>query len=132
MNTDTDDSQRLDRWLYHARFFKTRTLAVDAIRNGRIEVNEARAKPARLVRAGDRLEIRRPPFTYEIEVIGLATQRVSAKLLKDLYHETETSVAARLALAERLKLNRIVEDPGQGRPDKHEREAREKFKREFE
>ena len=132
MNTDTETSQRLDRWLYHARFFKTRALAVDAIRNGRIEVNEARAKPARLVRTGDRVEIRRPPYSYEIEVTGLATQRVSPKLVNVLYCETETSIAARLALAERLKLNRVIEDPRQGRPDKHDREAREKFKREFE
>lgn len=131
MDLTQDNAQRLDRWLHHARFFKTRSLAVDAIRNGRIEVNGERAKPAKLVHPGDRLRIRLPPFEHDVEVLGLAAQRQGAPLARLLYAETSVSVAARAALTESLKLNRIVEDPRSGKLDKQERRAREKFKREF-
>ncbi len=129
MDLIENNAQRLDRWLHHARFYKTRTLAVDAIRNGRIEVNGERAKPSKLVHPGDSLRLRLPPYEYEIVIAGLAKQRQGAPLARQLYSETAASAAARLALAETLKLNRIVEDPRSGKLDKHERRAREQFKR---
>lgn len=132
MDPNTDTSQRLDRWLHHARFFKTRTLAVDAIRNGRIDVNGERAKPAKQVHVGDRLHIRLPPFVHEVEILGVAAQRQGAALARLLYIETADSCAARAALAETLKLSRVREDPRQGKLDKQERRAREQFKRELE
>ena len=76
---------RLDKWLWAARFFKTRRLAVEAIEGGRVSVNGERAKPAKEVKLGDELSIRRPPFEHRIVVRGLALQRGSAPHAARLY-----------------------------------------------
>lgn len=129
MNGAATDTQRLDRWLWSARLFKTRALAVEAIKNGRVEVNGERAKPAKSVRVGDAVRLRRPPYVHDLEVRGLTQRRVSATLARELYVETPDSVAAREALAERLALDKVVEARRWGKLDKRERRERERLKR---
>lgn len=123
------DEQRLDKWLWCVRLFKTRALAVDAIKAGRVDVNGQQAKPSRLVRPGDRLEVTQPPFVHRVEVIGIAPQRVGASLVSGLYTESAESLAARQAMAERLRMTAIVEDPRHGKLSKKDRRDRESFKR---
>lgn len=123
------DEQRLDKWLWCTRLFKTRALAVDAIKAGRVDVNGQQAKPSRLVRPGDRLEVKQPPFVHYVEVIGIAPQRVGASLVPTLYTETPDSIAARQAMAERLRMTAVVEDPRHGKLSKKDRRDRESFKR---
>ena len=94
---------RLDKWLWVARFFKTRRLAVEAIEGGRVSVNGERAKPSKELKAGDGLSIRRPPFEHSIVVKGIAQQRGSATVAAALYEETEESRARRTVLAAEMK-----------------------------
>jgi len=126
---DEEATERIDRWLHAARWFKSRSLAVDALANGRIAVNGVRAKPSRLVRVGDTVQIRRPPYTHEVSVCGLSERRLAAPLAQALYAETAASIAARSTLAEVLALSVVVERPHGGKLDKKDRRERERFKR---
>jgi len=126
---DDDATERIDRWLHAARWFKSRNLAVDAIANGRIAVNGVRIKPSRLIRVGDIVQVRRPPYTYEVSVRGLSERRLAAPLAQALYAETAASVAARSQLAEVLALSVVVERQHGGKLDKKDRRERERFKR---
>ncbi|MDP3521864.1 MAG: RNA-binding S4 domain-containing protein [Hydrogenophaga sp.] len=113
---------RLDKWLWAARFFKTRALAVEAIEKHRVRVNGAHTKPAREVRAGDELEIAQGPVLRTVRVLGISALRGPAPQAALLYSETEASVALRLAQAER---RRLAPEPAlaltQGRPTKRQR-----------
>lgn len=91
------DSVRLDKWLWAARFFKSRTLAVVAIEAGRVLVADDRAKPARLIKVGERLIITREQEKFELVVRGITEQRKSAPLARLLYEETSESLLARQA-----------------------------------
>ena len=116
---------RLDKFLWAARFFRTRALAVEAIAAGRVSVNGERAKPAKAVRVGDRLEIRRPPFEHAIRVRALAERRGPAPEARALYEETPESLAKREALAREL---RAAPAPAfKGRPTKKTRRDYEKW-----
>lgn len=126
-----DNGQRIDRWLCNVRLFKTRGLAVDAIANGRVEINGARAKSAKLVKPGDRVRLQRAPYVHDVEVLGVVAQRVGAALAQHLYRETEASLQARTALREQQVLSAVHEDPRDGKLGKHERRARERLKRAF-
>ena len=75
---------RLDKWLWAARIFKTRTLAADACKNGRVAINGAQAKPSRVVKIGDSVSVRKPPITYTFKVLQAIEKRVGAKLLRVL------------------------------------------------
>jgi ribosome-associated heat shock protein Hsp15 len=112
---------RLDKWLWAARFFKTRQLAADAVKGGHVAVNGVRAKPARSVRVGDRLSIRKAPFDYVIRVTGLRDRRVSAKEARELYEESAQSMEKRERLRETLRsqARQIVFDDR--KPDKRDR-----------
>ena len=123
------EEQRIDKWLWCARFYKTRTLAADAIKAGRIWVNGQLAKPSRMVKTGDELVVNRPPFTAEIRVLGVAKQRGSATVAATLFEESPQSIAARQALAERLRLSAVIEDPRQGKLSGRDRREREALKR---
>jgi ribosome-associated heat shock protein Hsp15 len=123
------DDQRLDKWLWCARFFKTRSVAQDAINAGRVAVNGARAKPAKTLGVGDQVSIKIPPFEHLVHVVGLASQRVSAPLARTLYTETPASVSARDALRETLRLGAVLEDRAGGKLNKRDRRAREVLKR---
>ena len=118
---------RLDKWLWSARFFKTRQLAVEAINGGKIQVNGQRAKPGRAVRPGTRLEIHKDSLSWEIEVLAIDRQRRSATEAALLYAEDEASQRKR---QEMLRERRdIGAGPGgaEGRPSKRDRRMIQQF-----
>ena len=127
MESDPIISLRLDKWLWAARFFKTRTLAVEAIEGGRVSVNGDRAKPAKVVRIGDRLSIRRPPFEHVVVVKALSDQRGPAPIAAALYEETEESRARRATLAAEMKS--LPQPRFKGRPTKKTRRDYERWLR---
>ncbi|NDY94488.1 RNA-binding S4 domain-containing protein [Wenzhouxiangella limi] len=117
------DPVRLDKWLWAARFFKTRSLAQQAIRGGKIELNGDKPKASRLVRAQDRLRISKGEWLIEVDVIEVGEKRVSAPLARQMYQETEDSRQRREAVqAQRAAEHTRSGDPGK-RPDKHSRRA---------
>ena len=118
---------RLDKWLWAARFFKTRTLAAEAIAGGRVSVNGDRAKPAKELRVDDSLAIRRPPFEHAIVVKALADKRGPAAIAATLYEETQESLARRAALAAEIRSQ--PEPRFKGRPTKKTRRDYEKWLR---
>jgi ribosome-associated heat shock protein Hsp15 len=118
---------RLDKWLWAARFFKTRTLAVEAIEGGRVSVNDDRAKPAKEIRVGDRLSIRRPPFEFAIVVKDLSDKRGPATVAATLYEETIESRARRAVLAAEMKA--LPQPRFKGRPTKKTRRDYERWLR---
>jgi ribosome-associated heat shock protein Hsp15 len=118
---------RVDKWLWAARFFKTRALAVKAIEAGHVSVNGERAKPAKALRAGDGVVVRRPPFEHVVAVKGLSEARGSAAIAATLYEETEASRARRTALAAEMKA--MPAPRFKGRPTKKTRRDYEKWLR---
>jgi ribosome-associated heat shock protein Hsp15 len=121
MTSIASDSVRIDKWLWAARFFKTRTLASDAVERGKVRLNEGHVKPARSVRVGDLLAIDNGSTVWQVCVTGLAEVRGSAAIAQTLYQETTDSVARREAVAEQ---NRLFREPGssfKGRPTKRVR-----------
>lgn len=115
------DAVRLDKWLWAARFFKTRSLASRACDLRRIESNGITAKPAREVRCGDRLIVQNDGGRFEIEVLALSDMRGPAATAQTLYRETDASRAARLALAAERKTMEQFEPRFPGRPTKRDR-----------
>ncbi|MEO5332431.1 MAG: S4 domain-containing protein [Magnetococcus sp. YQC-5] len=119
--TALSEPVRLDKWLWAARFFKTRSLAVEAANGGKVHVNGIRAKPGRVVKVGETLVIRKDAFVYEVVVLGLSSQRGPAPVAQTLYEETPDSRHKRelTILALRAEPRPI---PG-GRPTKKDRRA---------
>lgn len=121
---------RLDKWLWAARFFKTRGLAVEAISGGKIHLNGRRVKAGQRVAIGDSLIIRRGHFEYEITIDKLSKQRRSATEASLLYQESEASKTKRQALAMQLREAREYQGPAaQGRPSKRDRRQIIRFTR---
>jgi ribosome-associated heat shock protein Hsp15 len=116
---------RLDKWLWAARFFKTRTLAVEAIEGGRVSVNGERSKPAKELKVGDTVSIRRPPFEHVITVRGLSDKRGPATVAATLFEETEESRARRTVLAAEMKS--LPQPRFKGRPTKKTRRDYERW-----
>ena len=112
---------RIDKWLWAARFFKTRALAARACELGRIQLQGQQLKPAREVRLGDLLHIRTESGEFEIEVLLLSQVRGPASVAQRLYRETEASRESRLKLAEERKAMRIFTSAPEGRPSKRDR-----------
>lgn len=112
---------RLDVWLWAARFFKTRALAKQAIEGGKIEVQGQGAKASRLLRTGDRLQVRRGEDLFEIEVAGLSDKRGSATVAQSLYVESEASRENRLRLAAERRAAVAGYRPPATKPDKRAR-----------
>jgi ribosome-associated heat shock protein Hsp15 len=120
-NTMSNDTVRIDKWLWAARFFKTRTMATDAVDGGKVKLNGERVKPARGVKPGDKLDIDNGATEWEVTVEGLSEVRRGAPLAQQLYRETEESVKRRELAAEN---RRYTHDPGadiRGRPTKRDR-----------
>jgi ribosome-associated heat shock protein Hsp15 len=118
---------RVDKWLWAARLLKTRALAADAVKAGRVKVNGVAAKPSKEVGPGDRLELRTGPVRMDVLVQGIAPRRGPASEAAKLYAETEESRAARERHADERRLAR--QDGGEGgRPTKRERRRIEKVK----
>jgi len=118
---------RLDKWLWAARFFKTRSLACEAVDRGRVTVNGDRAKPARNVRVGDVLEIDNGSDQWEVDVMNLSDVRGPATVARNLYEETDVSVARRAAVAEHRRLYREPSAHIKGRPTKRDRRDLDKL-----
>jgi ribosome-associated heat shock protein Hsp15 len=112
---------RLDKWLWAARFFKTRTLAMEAIAGGKVHLNGNRVKPAHVVDIGDLLEIRKGPYIYIVIVKELSIRRGAAQTARLLYEETQESETARLRLVEMHRLSVLANPRTDKRPNKKQR-----------
>lgn len=124
----TDNAVRLDKWLWVARFFKTRAAAAQAIAAGRVEVNGVQAKPARPLAVGDRLRVRKPPYAFLVRVVALSAQRGSAKVAAGLYEEDAAGKASRERLARQLRIAPTPAFEGKGRPTKRDRRELERLR----
>ena len=124
-----NESIRLDKWLWAARFFKTRPLATEAVSGGKVHLNGNRVKPGKTVMAGDQLKIQQGAYTYDVTVLGINDKRRPASEARLLYEESESSITERGKLAEMQRLASIgTQSPGR-RPTKHERGKIVRFKR---
>jgi len=115
------DKVRIDKWLWAARFFKTRGLAREAIKGGKVQVDGHRVKPGRTLSGGERLNVRRGDEEIDITVTDLGDRRVSAALAQEKYVEDPASVARREAAAQAKQLEREARAERPRRPDKRER-----------
>jgi ribosome-associated heat shock protein Hsp15 len=125
----TLDKVRLDRWLWAARFYKTRSAAATAVDAGKVQLNGTRVKRAAPVRVGDTVRIRKPPFDVVLEVAQLSEHRGPAAVAVRLFRETAESVTAREHLRERLRVQPQVAYDGKGRPTKRDRRRIDRLKR---
>ncbi len=121
---------RLDKWLWCARFFRSRSLAAEAVAGGKVHVNRQRVRPARVVRAGDLLEITVGYEVHTVEVKAIPARRGPAAEARLCYEETPDSVARRERSREQRRLAAMAAPQTQGRPDKHTRRELQKFRRE--
>ena len=124
---ETPTSVRLDKWLWAARFFKTRQLAIEAVTAGHVELNGERAKPAKSVRAGDEITIRKPPYEFFLVVTAVSEKRGTATIARALFTETTESIAAREKLA--AELRDMPAPVFKGRPTKRDRRTLENWQR---
>lgn len=125
---DSVDDMRLDKWLWAARFYKTRSLATQAIEAGQVKLNSDRCKPAKEVRIGDEILVRHGGLEWQVIVMGLSDRRGSASVAQKLYEETDIS---RVKREECLALRRMTSEPSQdikGRPTKRDRRVLTRFK----
>jgi ribosome-associated heat shock protein Hsp15 len=118
---DKPDSQRLDKWLWHARFYKTRSLATAAINGGKVHLNAERVKPAHTVRIGDRLSLSLQGIVAEFEILGVPQRRGPAAEAQSHYLETPQSAERRSHLREQQKLAQLSRPRPETRPDKRDR-----------
>jgi len=125
--SELDEPIRIDKWLWAARFFKTRALAAEAVSGGKVEIAGARAKPSRIVRVGDRLTIRRGPYEWTVIVKQLARLRGPAPQAQQLYSETPESELNRQTIAAQLKLEQPPQFDAPGRPTKRDRREMARF-----
>ena len=122
MNTEA----RIDKWLWSARIFKTRTLAADACKNGRVAVNGVNVKPSRMVKADDVISVRKSPVTYSFRLISPIEQRVGAKLLPEIYENVTPQ--EQYDLLEMTRISGFVDRArGTGRPTKKDRRQMDAF-----
>jgi len=125
--SEQEEPIRIDKWLWAARFFKTRSLAAEAVSGGKVEINGDRAKPSRIVRTGDKLCVRRGPYEWIVVVKELSRLRGPAPQAQLLYDETEESMRQRQTIAAQLQLERPPEFDAPGRPTKRDRRAISRF-----
>jgi ribosome-associated heat shock protein Hsp15 len=123
-----DGRVRLDKWLWAARFFKTRALAAEAVEGGKVQVNGDRPKRARPLQVGDEIRVRLGPYEHTVTVRALSARRGPASEAAGLYEETAASRTAREALAIQLKSLHAVFGPDKGRPTKKDRREIERLK----
>ena len=118
---------RIDKWLWAVRIFKTRTLAMDECKKNRVKVNDVEAKPSRMIKAGDIIQVRKPPVVYTFKVLNLTANRIGAKLVPD-YLENITP-PEQYEILEMQKITGFVDrERGTGRPTKKERRDLDSFK----
>jgi ribosome-associated heat shock protein Hsp15 len=122
------ENVRLDKWLWAARFFKTRKNATEAINGGKVHLNGARVKPSRAIKPDDQLDITRDGFRYHITVLGLNDKRRPAKEAQQLYEESAESIRAREQEREIRKLNNASVHQSDKKPTKKERRQMDKWR----
>lgn len=117
---------RIDKWLWAARIFKTRSLAADACKNGRVTFNGSTIKPSRMIKEGDTVHVRKSPITYSFKVLKAIEQRVGAKLIPEIYENVTDP--KQYELLEMSRISGFVDRArGTGRPTKKERRALDAF-----
>ena len=120
------EEARIDKWLWAARIFKTRSIAADACKNGRVSIDGVGVKPSRPVKVGEIVDVRKPPVTYSFRILKTIEQRVGAKLLPEIYENVTSPDQYEL-----LEMNRISgfvdRARGTGRPTKKDRRAMDAF-----
>ena len=119
---------RLDKWLWAARFYKSRGLAQTAIEGGHVKISPESAKPSGEIRPGDKISIRIGEYSWDVTVLALETERGPAPDARLLYEEDEDSLARRAQAMEARKLQHRPEAENRGRPDKRDRRARQRFR----
>ena len=117
---------RLDKWLWAARIFKTRSIAADACKNGRISIKRVKQKPSKMIKEGDVIEVRKPPVTYSFKVLKAIQNRVGAKLVPEVLENVTTK--DQLELLEMHRISGFIDRArGLGRPTKKDRRDLEEF-----
>ena len=120
------EEARLDKWLWAARIFKTRSIAADACKNGRVTVGGTNVKPSRMVKVGETVSVRKPPITYSFKILQAIEQRVGAKLIPQVYENVTTP--DQYELLEMTRISGFVDRArGTGRPTKKERRSLDAF-----
>ena len=120
------DEARIDKWLWSARVFKTRSLAADACKNGRVTLGGVAVKPSRMVKVGETVSVRKPPVTYSYKVLSAIEQRVGAKMLAQVYENV--TAPDQYELLEMTRISGFVDRArGTGRPTKKERRSLDAF-----
>ncbi|AQW29379.1 RNA-binding S4 domain-containing protein [Ralstonia syzygii subsp. celebesensis] len=127
VSTDADGRVRIDKWLWAARFFKTRSQATDAVERGRVQLNDQPVRPAKDVKIGDRVRVAAHEQQWEVDVLALAEVRGPASVAQTLYAETEASRLKRTGEAERRRLYREPATQIAGRPTKRDRRRIDKL-----
>ena len=124
------DSLRIDRWLYHCRFYKTRSKATSAVTGGHVRLNGERTSPGARVKPGDRIDLVRDRLDYSLEVVAIPARRGPACEASSCYAEDDASIRAREAKTAALRQDRMSMPRTSGRPDKHtRRKLRERGRR---
>ncbi len=121
------ESVRIDKWLWAARFFKTRSLASKAVSGGHVHLNGVRVKPSRLVQVGNLLVIRKGIYEFTVTILGLDDRRGPAVKARALYEESSESVIGREEVREERRLIKAPAGRPEGRPDKRERRKIRRF-----
>ena len=125
------EEARIDKWLWAARIFKTRTLAADACKNGRVTIEGVNEKPSRMVKVGETVSVRKPPITYSFRILKTIEQRVGAKLLPEIYENV--TAPEQYELLEMTRISGFVDRArGTGRPTKKDRRSLDAFISEME
>lgn len=120
------EEARIDKWLWAARIFKTRSIAADACKNGRVTVGGTNVKPSRMVKVGETVSVRKPPITYSFKILQAIEQRVGAKLIPQVYENVTTP--DQYELLEMTRISGFVDRArGTGRPTKKERRSLDAF-----
>lgn len=120
------DEARIDKWLWAARIFKTRSIAADACKNGRVTINYVNVKPSHMVKAGETVSVKKPPITYSFRILKPIEQRVGAKLIPEIYENVTDP--KQYELLEMSRISGFVDRArGTGRPTKKERRALDAF-----
>ena len=115
------DKLRIDKWLWAARFYKTRALAAKAVSGGHVHVEGVRVKPSREIKVGDMVEVKKSPYVFKVTVLDLSAQRGSATIARQLYEEDEQSRLAREELVTQQRMLHASDPAPKRRPDKRER-----------